>query len=201
MSDLETQLAYPLKDEVWKRASRNFKKRAFQDGWADISYEDHETPVGLVRLSATKEGVVCLTFEVENQEKVMESLAVKVSPRMLKVSTPLLTEARQELDQYFQGKRHSFDVPLDFRLMKAFRKEVLMATAKIPYGQTLSYAKVAEEAGNPKAVRATGSALATNPIPIFVPCHRVVRSDGTFGQYRGGVAAKTLLLELEQQAR
>jgi O-6-methylguanine DNA methyltransferase len=105
--------------------------------------------------------------------------------------------ARHELDEYFAGRRQGFDVALDWTLTKAFRREVLRATAAIPYGETSSYRRVATAAGSPNAVRAAGSALANNPIPILVPCHRVLRTDGGLGQYRGGAAAKERLLALE----
>jgi methylated-DNA-[protein]-cysteine S-methyltransferase len=121
-----------------------------------------------------------------------------VSGRILGVSTPAITTTRRELDEYFDGRRRTFDVPLDWTLTRAFRREVLHATTLIPYGDTSSYRKVASAAGRPKAARAAGSALANNPLPILVPCHRVLRTDGTIGQYTGGIAAKTQLLTLEK---
>ncbi len=121
-----------------------------------------------------------------------------MSARILRASTPAITLTRRELDEYFDRRRHRFDVPLDWTLANSFRLKVLEATARIPYGQTATYRQVAKAAGSPNAVRAAGSALATNPLPILVPCHRVLRSDGTIGQYLGGSAAKTQLLTIEQ---
>src|SRR5690606_30078071 len=119
------------------------------------------------------------------------------SPRVLRHPRAAVTLARRQLDEYFSGRRREFDVPLDWRLTAGFRRSVLRATARIPYGRTASYREVATEAGSPRAVRAAGTALATNPLPIVVPCHRVLRSDGAVGQYLGGPEVKVRLLGLE----
>jgi len=111
-----------------------------------------------------------------------------------------LDPVAREIEEYFAGRRSQFDVALDFRLSQGFRRNVLGRLCEIGYGQTASYAAVAAAAGNPKAVRAVGSACATNPLPIVVPCHRVVRSDGSIGQYAGGLEAKRTLLALEAAA-
>jgi methylated-DNA-[protein]-cysteine S-methyltransferase len=131
---------------------------------------------------------------------VLEELASAISPRILRSSERVDDVARQ-LDEYFDGRRRVFDLAVDMQLAKGFRRAVLTHLMEIPYGRTESYAVVARSAGNPKAVRAAGSACATNPVPLVVPCHRVVRSDGTWGQYRGGPEAKTMLLNLEAGAR
>jgi methylated-DNA-[protein]-cysteine S-methyltransferase len=182
----------------WTAARARFAARALADGLVDVAYEDHDTPLGTIRVSATNTGIVRMILPAEDAEEVLEDLARKVSARILHTSTPAITLTRQELDEYFDGRRHTFDVPLDWTLTKAFRLKVLQATAQIPYGQTSSYRQVAGVAGSPNAVRAAGSALATNPLPILVPCHRVLRSDGAIGQYLGGPAAKAQLLTLEK---
>jgi methylated-DNA-[protein]-cysteine S-methyltransferase len=129
---------------------------------------------------------------------VLEELAHRVSPRVLGAQRESLTRARRQLDEYFDGARRDFDVTLDWRLTAGFRRDVLRATARIPYGSTASYRDVAERAGRPRAVRAAGTALATNPLPILVPCHRVLRTGGELGGYRGGAEAKAQLLGLER---
>ena len=182
----------------WIAVRARFTARALSDDLVDVAYEDHDTPLGTMRVSATNTGIVRMILPAEDAEKVLEDLARKVSVRILRASTPAITQTRDELDEYFDGRRHRFDVPLDWTLAQAFRFKVLEATARIPYGQTASYRQVASAAGSPNAVRAAGSALATNPLPVLVPCHRVLRSDGTIGQYLGGPAAKTQLLTLEQ---
>jgi methylated-DNA-[protein]-cysteine S-methyltransferase len=197
---LETLLrsVVPPIDRAWAAARARFAARAASEGLVDIAFEDHETPLGRMRISATDTGILRIILPAENAEAVLEDLARKVSARILGVSTPAITTTRRELDEYFDGRRRTFDVPLDWTLTKAFRREVLHATTLIPYGETSSYRKVATAAGRPKAVRAAGSAVANNPLPILVPCHRVLRTDGTIGQYLGGVAAKTQLLTLEK---
>lgn len=182
----------------WTAVRARFAARAFSGGLVDIAFEDHETPLGTMRVSATSTGIVRLILPAEDADRVLEDLAQTVSARILRVSTPAITRTRGELDEYFDGARHSFDVPLDWTLARSFRLKVLRATTQIPYGQTSSYRQVAVAAGNPNAVRAAGSALARNPLPILVPCHRVLPSDGAVGQYLGGQAAKTRLLTLEK---
>jgi methylated-DNA-[protein]-cysteine S-methyltransferase len=182
----------------WTAVHARFAARALSGGLVDVAFEDHDTPLGTIRVSATNTGIVRMILPAEDAEEVLEGLARKVSARILRAGTTAITVTRQELDEYFDGRRHRFDVPLDWTLAKAFRLKVLEATARIPYGQTSSYREVASVAGSPNAVRAAGSALATNPLPILVPCHRVLRSDGTLGQYLGGPAAKTQLLTLEK---
>jgi methylated-DNA-[protein]-cysteine S-methyltransferase len=184
----------------WTVVRARFAARAFSRGLVDVAFEDHDTPLGTIRVSATSTGIVRLVLPAEDADRVLEDLARTVSARILRASTPAITLARDELDEYFDGARHTFDVPLDWRLAKFFRLKVLQATVQIPYGQTSSYRQVAVAAGSPNAVRAAGSALARNPLPILVPCHRVLRSDGAVGQYLGGRAAKTQLLSLEKAA-
>jgi methylated-DNA-[protein]-cysteine S-methyltransferase len=165
-------------------------------GLLDVAYAGVESPVGRLLLAATPAGVVRVAFAREGEGAVLEELAQRISPRVLEAPARL-DAARRQLDEYFRGGRTAFDLPLDWRLSNGFRARVLHAIAAIPYGRTGTYRSVATAAGTPNAVRAAGSACATNPIPIIVPCHRVVRSDGTMGRYGGGEAAKRTLLEHE----
>jgi methylated-DNA-[protein]-cysteine S-methyltransferase len=183
--------------QEWAAARAGFVARAASEDLVDIAFEDHETPLGRIRINATDTGILRIILPIENTEEVLEDLARNVSGRILGVSTPAITTTRRELDEYFEGRRRRFEVPLDWTLATPFRRDVLHATALIPYGETSSYRQVAIAAGRPKAVRAAGSALSHNPLPIIVPCHRVLRTDGGIGQYLGGVAAKTQLLTLE----
>ena len=183
----------------WDAIRGRLVARADAQGLIDVAVEEHDTPLGRVVLGATPEGVVRLGLPSEDAEEVMGELARLVSPRTLRAARGSLAQARGELDEYFAGRRTGFEVALDWRLTRGFRREVLRATAAIPYGRTASYRDVATRAGSPRAVRAAGTALATNPIPILVPCHRVLRSGGALGSYRGGVEAKARLLALERE--
>ncbi len=166
------------------------------EGLLDIAYRTVDSPVGTLLLAASDRGLMKVAFEVQDHDAVLASLAEKVSPRILRAPGRLDPVARQ-LDEYFAGTRHAFDLALDWRLSAGFRRQVLDHLTRIGYGSTESYAEVAAGAGNPKAVRAVGSACATNPLVVVVPCHRVVRSDGSAGGYAGGVEAKATLLALE----
>jgi methylated-DNA-[protein]-cysteine S-methyltransferase len=165
-------------------------------GVLDIAYRTLETPVGTLLLAATEAGLVRVAYDREDHDAVLVALAGKVSPRILLAPGRLDRPARQ-LSEYFSGARTVFDLPLDLRLATGFRRSVLAHLTEIGYGTTESYTDVAEATGHPRAVRAVGTACATNPLPVVVPCHRVVRSDGTAGGYVGGPAAKRTLLELE----
>jgi methylated-DNA-[protein]-cysteine S-methyltransferase len=172
---------------------------AQNEGILDVAYRSIDTPVGPLLLAATDVGVVRVAYANENLDAVLQTLSDRVSPRVLLAPARMDTVAR-ELDEYFEGHRHRFDVPLDWRLSAGFRGLVLHHLAEIAYGHTASYAAVAALAGSPKAFRAVGTACATNPLPVIVPCHRVVRSDGSIGDYVGGVEAKRALLILEAAA-
>jgi methylated-DNA-[protein]-cysteine S-methyltransferase len=169
---------------------------AQRDGVLDIAYRVVDSPVGPLLIAATEVGLLRVAYASEGHDAVLQRLADKVSPRILLAPDRLDTAAR-ELDEYFAGVRRAFDMPLDWRLSAGFRGTVLRHLPEIGYGRTASYAAVAELAGNPRAVRAVGTACATNPLPVVVPCHRVVRSDGAMGGYLGGPQAKRLLLDLE----
>lgn len=171
--------------------------RAADEGLLDVAYATLETPVGAVVIAATTKGVVRVALPGEHLDDVLVELAESVSPRVIAYPNRL-DEARRELDQYFAGKRRRFDLPLDWRLSHpGFYRRVLRATARVPFGEVITYTDAAERAGSPRAFRAAGSALGSNPIPIVVPCHRVVRAGGDIGNYGGGPEMKRFLLELE----
>jgi len=169
---------------------------AQREGVLDVAFRVVDSPVGPLLLASTEQGLVRVAYASEDHDAVLQVLADKVSPRILRAPARLDLAAR-ELDEYFAGRRRAFDLPLDWRLSAGFRRAVLGQLADIGYGHTASYAAVARLAGNPKAVRAVGTACATNPMPVVVPCHRVVRSDGSLGGYLGGADAKRTLLTLE----
>jgi methylated-DNA-[protein]-cysteine S-methyltransferase len=166
------------------------------DHLVDVAYRSVDSPVGPLLLAATAEGLVRVAFAREDHDAVLQTLADRVSPRVLHAPARLDAVARQ-LDEYFAHTRRSFDVVIDWRLSGGFRRTVLHHLPDIGYGETASYAAMAERVGNPKAVRAVGTACATNPLPVVVPCHRIVRADGSLGGYLGGIDAKRLLLDLE----
>ena len=168
-------------------------------GLLDVAVTTVDTPVGPLLLAATSEGLVRVAYATEDHDAVLQSLADRISPRVLRAPARLDAAVRQ-LDEYFAGRRTSFDLPLDLRLSAGFRRAVLTHLPEVHYGTTASYAVVAAAAGSPRAVRAVGTACATNPLPVVVPCHRVVRSDGALGNYVGGVEAKRTLLTLEAAA-
>ena len=187
----------PAAATTWEHARLALGERAGAEGLVDVAFETHDSPLGLLLVGATARGVVRVGLPVQNPDALLEELARRISPRVLRAPRNTVTQARRELDQYFEGERHEFEVTLDWQLTGGFRRDVLRATARIPYGQTASYRDVAAEAGSPRAFRAAGSALATNPLPIVVPCHRVLRSGGGLGEYGGGPEMKARLLRLE----
>lgn len=185
--------------EIVARLHRRLEADAARDELLDVAYRTIDTPVGSLLLAATEQGLVRVAYAREGHDLVLEALAEKISPRILNAPGRLDAAAR-EVDEYFAGRRHHFDLPLDFRLSAGFRRSVLAHLPQIAYGSTESYAQVALAAGSPKAVRAVGTACATNPLPVIVPCHRVLRSDGSLGGYVGGLEAKRTLLDLESAA-
>jgi methylated-DNA-[protein]-cysteine S-methyltransferase len=187
-------------DETTRTAlHRRLADEAGHAGILDIAYRTVDSPVGVLLLAATDQGLVRVAYEVEDHARVLDDLSTRISSRVLHAPARLDAAAR-EIEEYLVGDRTVFDLPLDLRLSSGFRRLVLEHLPDIAYGSTASYATVALAAGNPKAVRAVGSACATNPLPVVVPCHRVVRSDGTIGQYVGGSEAKRTLLDLEAVA-
>jgi methylated-DNA-[protein]-cysteine S-methyltransferase len=165
-------------------------------GLLDISYRTMDSPVGTLLLAATPVGLIRVAYQREDLDEVLVELAAKISPRVLEAPRRLEGPVRQ-LEEYFAGHRHHFDLPLDLSLSSGFRRTVLNYLPDIAYGQTASYQVVASAVDNPRAVRAVGSACATNPLPLVIPCHRVIRSDGLIGSYLGGADTKRQLLELE----
>lgn len=182
-------------DELTTLRARLAVAAADQD-LLDVAYRTLDTPIGSLLIAATPTGLVRIAFECEDDGEVLAGLADKISPRVLEAPRRLDPVAAQ-LEEYFAGTRRDFDVPLDYTLSSGFRQTVQRYLRRIGYGHTETYKQVAEHVGNQGAVRAVGTACATNPIPVVVPCHRVLRSDGTLGGYRGGLAAKTALLTLE----
>jgi methylated-DNA-[protein]-cysteine S-methyltransferase len=181
------------------RLHRELEQAAEREGLLDVAYRTVDSPVGPLLLAATPRGLVRVAFDVEDHDRVLEILAGQLSSRVLRAPARLDPAAR-ELEEYFGGRRRSFGLPLDMSLSKGFRRLVQQHLPSIGYGQTRSYGQVAELVGNPRAARAVGTACATNPLPVVVPCHRVLRNDGTPGGYVGGPAAKTTLLSLEAAA-
>lgn len=171
-------------------------ERADAEGLLEVAYRTLDTPVGTLLLAATTWGLVRVAYAREDHDKVLDHIAARLSPRILH-APGRLDRVAAEIEEYFAGRRHHFDLPLDLALSTGFRRSVLEHLGVIGYGRTESYGTVAAAIGNPKAVRAVGTACATNPLPVVVPCHRVVRSDGTPGGYVGGSAAKDALLHLE----
>ncbi len=173
-----------------------FTARAAEEGLLDVAYTTADSPFGPLLLAQTRRGLVRVGLPNQDAEQLLVDLSERVSPRVLEAPAEL-DEARRELDLYFEGKLDHFDLPLDWRLSVGFRRRVLRAINRIPYGQTRSYTEMARKAGNERAVRAAGSACGSNPIPLVVPCHRVLRTGGALGGYGGGLPMKQALLELE----
>jgi methylated-DNA-[protein]-cysteine S-methyltransferase len=178
-------------------AARRLSARLAADGLADVSYASLDSPLGKLTAAVTKRGLVRLAFPEEDSDIVLERLAARVSPRIVEADAPL-ESLRRELEEYFAGHRRRFELPLDWTLVGPFGQRVLRAASAIPYGSVLSYTQVAAKAGSPRGSRAAGNALGSNPIPIVVPCHRVLRSGGALGGYAGGLDRKRWLLELEE---
>ncbi len=170
--------------------------RAEREGLVDVAYGTVDSPIGNLLIATTETGLVRISFPTETEAIVLDELARRISPRVLKSPKKVAPVAR-ELDQYFAGRRKKFDVPLDWSLVGPFARRVLRATARIPFGKVSTYREVAAKAGNPAASRAAGNALGSNPIPVVVPCHRVLRTGGALGGYGGGLDVKELLLRLE----
>jgi methylated-DNA-[protein]-cysteine S-methyltransferase len=177
-------------------ATGRLAEMAAVEGLLDVAYATTDTPVGDVLVATTPRGVVRIAYPTERPDDVLEELARDVSPRVMEFPREL-DPVRRELDEYFEGRRRRFDLPVDWRLSHGFRRQALEALPRIPYGGTITYSELAQRAGSPRAHRAAGSACGSNPIPILVPCHRVVRTGGALGGYGGGVEVKRFLLGLE----
>jgi methylated-DNA-[protein]-cysteine S-methyltransferase len=189
--------AAALPDNASSELDRLLVERAAAEQLLDVAYATIDSPLGPLTVAATPRGLVRVAYtEPHADAGVLEELARKVSPRVLEAPARL-DAARRELDEYFEGRRTDFDLPLDWALSRGFTGKVLQATARIAFGTTSTYAEVATEAGSPRAVRAAGNALGANPLPVVVPCHRVLRTGGAIGGYTGGPERKEYLLRLE----
>lgn len=183
--------------ERLERLHARLVTKAAATGDLDVAYRLVDSPLGPLVLAATPEGLVRVGFvATEGEEEILTDLSRRVSPRVL-LSPGRLDKAAQQVEEYLAGRRGGFDLALDLSLAQGFRGEVVRALTRIGYGTTATYGEVAGWLDNPGAVRAVGTACATNPLPLVLPCHRVVRSDGQIGDYRGGPAAKRTLLTLE----
>jgi len=171
-------------------------RRAADEGLLDVAYGTFESPLGRLTVMVTPRGLVRLSYPGEGIDGQLQEIADRVSPRILE-APERTDDVRRQLDAYFAGRRHAFDVPIDWRLVRGFAGDVLRATARIPFGGVSSYREVATAAGSPNAYRAAGNALGSNPVPIVVPCHRVLHAGGGLGGYTGGLERKRYLLQLE----
>jgi methylated-DNA-[protein]-cysteine S-methyltransferase len=197
MTDIEKRLRLSKDyDEAAAAAAARLTAAAAAAGVLDVAYTAVDSPVGPLLAAATPRGLIRLAYPDEGQSDVLEHIAAKVSPRIME-APERLDEVRRELDEYFGAGRKKFEVRIDWRELAGFRRRILQATARIPFGKTITYSQVADKAGNARASRAAGNALGSNPIPIIVPCHRVVRTGGGLGGYTGGLDRKEFLLHLE----
>jgi methylated-DNA-[protein]-cysteine S-methyltransferase len=172
------------------------RERAAREGLLDVAFATHDSPLGRLLVAVTPRGLVRLAYEGEQEDAVLAELAERVSPRLL--HAPERTDGvRRELDDYFAGRLHAFETPVDWSLVRGFASGVLQATARVPFGEVVTYRDVATAAGSPRAYRAAGNALGSNPMPIVVPCHRVLHAGGGLGGYTGGLDRKRYLLALE----
>ncbi|MBS1892626.1 MAG: methylated-DNA--[protein]-cysteine S-methyltransferase [Actinobacteria bacterium] len=184
---------------VIDRSLERLRERAAAEGLLDIAYGTADSPFGTLLLARTPGGLVRLALPSEDVDATLYDLAERISPRILE-APDRFDEERRELEDYFEGRRREFDLPIDWQLSHGFMLRAREGIAAIPYGETRTYSDLARGAGNERAVRAAGSACSRNPIPLVVPCHRVVRSDGSLGLYAGGVEMKKRLLELEDRS-
>jgi methylated-DNA-[protein]-cysteine S-methyltransferase len=197
MSDLERRLADPPAPSLHlERLEAQLRARAERAGLLDVAYASMDSPLGELLVAVTPRGLVRVAYPGEPEDVVTSELAERLSPRVLRA--PERTDAvRRQLEAYFAGRRRAFAMPIDWSLVRGFTAGVLQATARVPFGEVTTYRQVAEAAGSPRAARAAGNALGSNPIPIVVPCHRVIHAGGGLGGYTGGLERKRFLLELE----
>jgi methylated-DNA-[protein]-cysteine S-methyltransferase len=206
MNDIEKALkesALPRGDAGAAAAAGRLMARAEEEGLLDVAYASVDSPFGELLAAASPDGLLRLSYDPTRNEAVLGELAAKVSPRVIEAPARL-DPVRRQLDEYFEGRRKRFELKLDWRLTRGFFQRILRATAKLGYGELATYKQMAEAAGSPRAVRAAGNALGSNPIPIVVPCHRIVRTGGLLGGYGGeigpyigGSDIKRRLLQLE----
>lgn len=195
--ELERRLSAPVSPDLDVAQLRAIlARRAAEDGLLDVAYGTYDSPLGPLTVFVTPRGLVRLSYPGEPLDEQLDELATLISPRVL--AAPERTDdVRSQLDAYFGGTRRDFELPIDWRLLRGFRADVLRATSRIPFGSVVSYRDVAAAAGSPNAYRAAGNALGSNPVPIVVPCHRVVHAGGGLGGYTGGLERKQFLLRLE----
>jgi methylated-DNA-[protein]-cysteine S-methyltransferase len=195
--ELEQMLrSTPTDEGAVTAALQRFAERAVAEGAADLTYATLDSPVGALVVIASERGLVRLSYGEPEDTGVLDDVAQRLTPRI--VRSPVRTdEVRRQLDAYFDGARREFDLPLDWSLVRGFTWRVLRACADIPFGEVSTYREMATRAGNERAVRAAGNALGHNPIPIVVPCHRVLRTGGSLGGYTGGLEIKRKLLDIE----
>jgi len=177
-------------------AGERLLQRIAREQLADVTYAPVDSPFGTLRAAVTARGLVRLAFPEEREPAMVEQLARRISPRIVRSAGPL-DQLQRELEEYFSGTRRAFSLKLDWRLIGPFATRVLTRTYEIPYGRFSSYGEIAAEAGSPRGARAAGNALGANPIPIVIPCHRVLHAGGGLGGYGGGLERKRFLLELE----
>jgi len=183
-------------DERSQKAAAALVEAASSRGLLDVAYEFVDSPFGPLLVAVTKHGLVRLEYPDHDLDVTLQELSEEVSPRILR-SAGATEDIRRELDEYFARKRQVFGVPVDYSLVRGFVRRVLQRTARIPFGAVATYREVAAGAGSPRGMRAAGNALSANPIPIVVPCHRVVRTGGGLGGYTGGLDRKVTLLRIE----
>ena len=177
-------------------AASRLADRATAEGLVDVALATMDSPIGELLVAVTPMGLVAIAFDDDYRERVVARLAREVSPRVMEAAAPT-DEARHELEEYFRGQRHRFDLTLDRRLMGPFAEKVLRATSRVGFGELATYGDIAARIDRPHAARAVGRALGSNPIPIVVPCHRIVGADGSLTGYAGGTSRKETLLRLE----
>lgn len=200
MRSLTDAVNLPDDDARLGRMRSELTTRARDEGLLDVSYRVIDSPVGSLLLAASEAGLVRVAFDIEGHDAVLSDLAARLSPRIMPDDGARLDRPARELTEYFEGRRREFSLPVDLALASGFRRQVLDALRTVHFGERLTYSELAVRSGRERAVRAAASACATNPIPLVVPCHRIVRTDGTLGGYRGGLPAKELLLGLERPA-
>jgi methylated-DNA-[protein]-cysteine S-methyltransferase len=196
MNELEKMLRGEVQVDGAQAAAERFAARAAEEGLLDVAYALVDSPLGKLLAAQTKRGLVELAYEGEDPDPLLLELSSKLSPRVLEAPAKL-DDVRRQLEEYFEGRRTDFEVPIDWSLSRGFTQRILQATAEVPFGELATYRDVATKAGNSRAVRAAGNALGSNHIPIVVPCHRIIRTGGALGGYTGGLERKEYLLKLE----
>jgi methylated-DNA-[protein]-cysteine S-methyltransferase len=174
---------------------RRFRDAAAREGLVDVAYELHDTPIGTLLLAATERGLCRIVYDAEPEQE-LDFLARTFGVRVLRSSLPV-DPARRQLDEYFEHRRETFELPLDLRLVADFNRRVLGELARVPYGEVVTYGELAARAARPRAARAVGTVMNRNPLPIVLPCHRVIGANGKLVGYGGGLHRKEALLRLE----